>query len=436
MKRIHKIITLLTLCFLFLGLKGYSQNDTAYVFYQSEVIYKSHIKDIDSIRFINYGSNYIRIFKSNMIDFSRPVTQIDSIIFYQPPTPATVITNAVTNIMEASATLNGDITFVGSPEYTERGFCYSTNNNPTVNDTKIIVEGNGTGEYSVEVDELESNTQYYVRAYVESTTGAVYGDTKPFKTLSGTLATVTTLPISNVTDYSATLGGNIITIGNPEYTEKGICYSTSTNPTISNKKVIVEGDEVGEYFVDIKNLSLNTLYYVRAYAVNEAGIAYGNEIEFTTLPAQPFTYYGDIILSKEEEVIAVRDAGYKYIRGKVTVKGDILQTLTLLNNQIKEISGNLLFEAKNLTTFDGFYGLEKIYESLILKDGKMANFEGLNNLNSIGENFEISSSNSLKALTSFSGLESLQSVGGNLEITSSYSYYSSSLNSLISFSGL
>ena len=201
-------------------------------------------------------------------------------------------------------------------------------------------------------------------------------------TLLNLLATITTKTVSDITDNSATLGGNITFAGFPEYTERGVCYSTSRNPTTNDIKLTVAGNGAGEYTINATDLIPNTTYYVRAYAINDAGVAYGNEVSFKTFDA-PFTYYGDVILSTEAEVIALKNAEHRYVRGNVTVRGSALQTLTLLENQLKEISGNLILEASNLSTLDGLYGLEKIGKDFIVRNGKMVSFEGLNNLTHI-----------------------------------------------------
>jgi hypothetical protein len=253
-------------------------------------------------------------------------------------------------------------------------------------------------------------------------------DSIKFYEYSNSLPIVTTKAVSNITENSASLRGEIIFGGAPEYVERGVCYSTSPNPTINNTKLVVLGNGIGEYSTTANGLNLNTVYYVRAYAINEKGIAYGNEIAFALNDA----CYGNIILSTEEEIIALKVAGCKYIIGNVIVTGNTLQTLSLLDNQIKEISGNFIFQAENLSTFDGLYSLEKVGGNFAVLDGRMTIFEGCNNLQLIGGDFTISSSvGSLYSLISFAGLGNLQAIGGDFSI-STYT----SLSSLTSFTGL
>jgi len=97
------------------------------------------------------------------------------------------------------------------------------------------------------------------------------------------LPVLSTLPASNITLNQATLGGNITDPGFPVYSEKGICFSTTQNPTVNDSKIIVSGDGTGNYSGDATGLSENTTYYARAFATNSSGIAYGEQISFTTV---------------------------------------------------------------------------------------------------------------------------------------------------------
>lgn len=93
---------------------------------------------------------------------------------------------------------------------------------------------------------------------------------------------ITTSEITNITSYSAQGGGNVTSDGGLEVTEKGICYSTSPNPTILDTRNL-DGTGIGTFIIELISLTQNTIYFVRAYAINSMGIGYGNEISFTTL---------------------------------------------------------------------------------------------------------------------------------------------------------
>lgn len=93
-----------------------------------------------------------------------------------------------------------------------------------------------------------------------------------------------TTPISEITDKGAKSGGSILSAGTGTVTARGVCWSTSSGPTIANSKT-VDGNGLGSFTSTISGLTLNTLYYVRAYATNSDGLtSYGNQVSFTTLP--------------------------------------------------------------------------------------------------------------------------------------------------------
>lgn len=95
------------------------------------------------------------------------------------------------------------------------------------------------------------------------------------------LPTVTTTNATNITNTQATTGGNVTNQGSSAVTVKGVCWSTSQNPTTANNKT-VNGSGTGSYSTDIYPLTANTTYYVRAYATNSSGTAYGSQITITT----------------------------------------------------------------------------------------------------------------------------------------------------------
>ncbi len=97
-----------------------------------------------------------------------------------------------------------------------------------------------------------------------------------------TLPTVTTTAASSITTATASSGGNVTVAGDYPVTERGVCWSTTTMPTLSNSHT-ADGTGTGVFTSNLTSLTAGTLYYVRAYATNSAGTSYGNEVSFTTL---------------------------------------------------------------------------------------------------------------------------------------------------------
>jgi uncharacterized protein (TIGR02145 family) len=94
--------------------------------------------------------------------------------------------------------------------------------------------------------------------------------------------TLSTTVISAIAPTTATSGGNITSDGGSTVTVRGVCWGTAPNPTTANSKT-TDGTGVGSFASSLTGLTENTTYYVRAYATNSSGTAYGNEITFKTL---------------------------------------------------------------------------------------------------------------------------------------------------------
>ncbi|MBV5313661.1 MAG: DUF1566 domain-containing protein [Prolixibacteraceae bacterium] len=193
-------------------------------------------------------------------------------------------TNIISSISLSTAACGGVINCSGGQPITSRGVCWSTSPNPTITNSKTT-DGAGLGTFSSNLTGLVQGTTYYVRAYATNSIGTAYGNEVSFKTNPAlSLASLTTSTPSNMTSTSATLGGNVSSDGNATVTERGVCYSTSTNPTTSNSKLAI-GAGTGSFSNPIAGLIPNTTYYVKAYAINSQGTAYGNEVSFKTSPA-------------------------------------------------------------------------------------------------------------------------------------------------------
>ncbi len=200
----------------------------------------------------------------------------------------TVSTTKVTTYTSSTATVGGEVTNDGGATVTERGIYWGTNY--LVNGTKLQI-GSNLGAFSSSLTGLTPNTTYYIKAYAINSQGASYGSQVSFTTGQNlSLATVYTTAATNVTTTGATLGGNVTSDGNASVTEKGVVYSTTQNPTTSNTKVS-SGRGTGAFTVNVSSLSANTNYYVRAYAINSQGTAYGSQVNFTTgvIPAAAFS---------------------------------------------------------------------------------------------------------------------------------------------------
>ncbi|MCR8642965.1 S-layer homology domain-containing protein [Paenibacillus sp. N1-5-1-14] len=223
-----------------------------------------------------YATNSVGTSYGNEVSFTTP-------LLYNV---ARVLTNLVTSVTSTSAEVGGSVTSDGGTVITERGIVYSTSSNPTTASTKKISTGT-TGSYTVNLTGLTAATTYYVRAYATNSVGTSYGDNVSFTTrLPNSLATITTNPVTSVTSTSVEVGGSVTSDGGAAVTERGIVYSTSSNPTIADMKIGVAGT-TGSYTTNLSGLTAGTTYYVRAFATNSVGTSYGSEVNFKTLAIIP-----------------------------------------------------------------------------------------------------------------------------------------------------
>ncbi len=199
------------------------------------------------------------------------------------PVPPVVSTSGVSAITQTTATSGGNVTGDGGAEVTTRGVCWNTSENPTVSNNKTS-DGAGTGTFTSSLTQLTPGTKYYVRAYATNEAGTGYGSQQSFNTGEVLLATVTTADITSPTQTSAVSGGNVTSDGGGNVTARGVCWSTSQNPTVADSKT-TDGSGTGSYTSNITGLTAGTPYYVRAYSTNGAGTAYGSEKSFTTAEA-------------------------------------------------------------------------------------------------------------------------------------------------------
>lgn len=250
-----------------------------------------------------YAINNVGIsYSSNEVKFSTIAQSVE------------ITTDDVTDIdvIAESAVLNATMTNVGSPRFTERGFYYGTNPEPTASDNVIRDYGTKAGKFSATVTNLQSSATYYVRAYAIQNDKHIYGETKVFG-IHSEPSQVSTSSARSVTSTGATLYGYVSAIGSPAYTEKGFCYATHSNPSISTNKRAVSGYGVGDYSLSVNNLEYETTYYYRAYVIQNGNPIYGNVVSFTT------TWQEAVVLTLDPTNVEGNSAKFK---GQITYAGD------------------------------------------------------------------------------------------------------------------
>lgn len=240
----------------------------------------------------------VEIFSFTLADYNAPLFRYEKQIASQSGMmlqKPSLTTNIISEITNSSAKTGGVITSNGGSEIIAKGVCWSLNNLPDSTDSHTN-DGQGDAEFISDIAGLTENKTYFVRAYATNSKGTGYGNVRMFLTNTDpTPPTIVTGIIDNITSNFASVSCEVTSDGGAPVTTRGVCYSTNPNPTISNT-IVQSGNGTGSFTVNISGLSSDTKYYVKAYAENSVGLAYGDQKDFTTEqesndPIAAFTAY-------------------------------------------------------------------------------------------------------------------------------------------------
>jgi len=283
-------------------------------------------------------SYYAKAYATNSVGTAYSARMTISTITTTP----SLTTISATDIKEREATSGGNITLDGGAAVFSRGVCWSTAQNPTVDNCKTS-DGTGIGTYTSSITGIEPGTLYYIRAYAENSSGIAYGNQISITTKVA-IPVLTTTAITAITSSRASGGGVINSNGGGEITAKGVCWSTSHNPSIVNEKIDA-GSGPGSFTGLLENLISGETYYVRAYATNSAGTGYGIQLQFATIAGYP------VLSTNKPSAITQSEA---LAGGNITSEGSSPVLFrgvcwnnsanpTILNNKTVDSSGEALF---------------------------------------------------------------------------------------------
>ena len=204
---------------------------------------------------------------------------------YQAFAPTISTTTVVSNISRYGASSGGTITNNGGSIITASGICWSSiSNTPTISDNKTTY-GTSSGTFTSLLNGLTAGVTYHVRAYATNRVGTSYGPaqtfmTNPISSPSPIPVLTTNSPASSISTISAVVGGNVTDEGMTQVSSRGIVYGTTAG---SSTYTITTGSGAGTFTTTLTGLTAGTRYFVRSFATNVQGTAYGAEINFTTL---------------------------------------------------------------------------------------------------------------------------------------------------------
>lgn len=192
-----------------------------------------------------------------------------------PRVRALVKTEFASGIQSTGFTAHGSVDAAKAGEIKERGFCWSENDNPSIENNKIIV-GSGTGEFKTDITGLLPDKIYYIRAYAINPSGVWYGEVRKQQTFPGYWPKVELDSVSEQGAGNVRMYGRVTDDGGYPSTIRGFCYSTNQipKPDTSDFKIYC-GTGQGAYDTIVSGLSAGD-WYVVAFAINGQGISYSS----------------------------------------------------------------------------------------------------------------------------------------------------------------
>jgi uncharacterized protein (TIGR02145 family) len=146
----------------------------------------------------------------------------------------------------------------------------------------VIKDGKAeVGEFTTDIADLTSGTTYHFRAYAITLMGTAYGNDLAVAMPTAELPTVTTDSVGKIGAGGATVYATITSNGHLEIIERGVVVDTLENPTVDSK-LALSNDKTDSYATNVTGLKKVTTYFARAYVKNAMGVAYGDNVEFTT----------------------------------------------------------------------------------------------------------------------------------------------------------
>jgi hypothetical protein len=210
-------------------------------------------------------------------------------------TPAVKTTSVQVDKNNNIATANGEVTSEGASAVTKRGFVWSTVANPTVSDA-LSSNQFGPGVFTQQISGLNLGATYYLRAYATNANGTTYGNQIDFKTL--TAGKFASISFDSLSFKSVKVNVNIESLGDISIKSIGVCYSKTGTPSITSDTMTILHSNITDksFSVSVRNLTVNTKYFIRSFINTNLGAFYSDEINVTTKQYTQGTF-GDVVIT-------------------------------------------------------------------------------------------------------------------------------------------
>lgn len=234
----------------------------------------------------------------------------------------------VDSITHESAIVHGEVTDDGGEAIIEGGFYLSSEPDPELTGTRMIKDYYGN-DFHYKLTGLTPATSYYVKAFAVNAAGESLGEEISFTTNGA--PTVITSSVISLKFKLAEVGGDVTDDGGELITEKGIYWGGSSNPEMSGTK-LQAGDGLGTFTASLTGLNPGTIYYYKAYAMNDAGESLGDELSFEATRIDT----GSFIDTRDNE-----QYGLAYIGEQVWMTENLRATVFNDGNEIPHLPDSL-----------------------------------------------------------------------------------------------
>tara|TARA_B100001063_G_C16763876_1_gene557520 strand:- start:90 stop:1568 length:1479 start_codon:yes stop_codon:yes gene_type:complete len=237
---------------------------------------------VDFNNFITEDITYVRFFMQQSLGNRLHKDSLDELIVVYNPLATPIFSPIkLENSSKESLTLSVELIEKGEKELEEFGICFGVANNPDITNTYVSINPITSNVFNYNFENLYPGKIYYARLAYKISGQYYYGISQEFITISPDIPRLSNVSIDQVTSNQARLSSSIIDDGGGEISQKGFCISTSQNPDLDDI-VIVSSSSGASFESNVLELNFETKYYIRSYAINQSGVGYSQNHDFTT----------------------------------------------------------------------------------------------------------------------------------------------------------